>query len=172
MFKQHSMLWAALAAAGIVGAVGCQSTGTDSMANEERPNADNGSLRVAAEPERPAPVAALEAVYFDFDRWELSEDARKVLKSSAEQIRTQPEWGILTIEGHCDKRGSDDYNLALGDRRAAAVKRYLVDLGVPSSRFDEVTYGESRPAVRGEGESVWRRNRRAEIRVEVHQASG
>ena len=171
MIKKHSMLCAAMAAAGILGVVGCQSTGTDSMANEERPSSDSDSVRVAAEPKPLAPVSGFDAIYFGFDSWDLNEDARQALKTSARQIQAQPEWGVLEIEGHCDQRGSEEYNMALGDRRAAAVKRYLVDLGVPSSRFAEVTYGESRPAVRGEGEIAWRQNRRAEIRIELRQAS-
>ena len=93
------------------------------------------------------------------------------LKANAKQIQAQPQADAVTIEGHCDERGSDEYNMALGARRAAAVKRYLMDLGVPGARLDTVTYGESRPAVRGEGEQVWRRNRRAEIRGGLEQAS-
>jgi len=169
MFKQHSVRWAVLALVSIFGTAGCQSTVTESLAQEEKPA--TAPERVAVEPEPQAKVVELEAIYFDLDRWELSQQAQQALKSNAKQIQARPEWGVLTIEGHCDERGSDEYNIALGERRAAAVKRYLVDLGVPSSRFDTVTYGESRPAVRGGGEKAWRLNRRSEIRLGLRQAS-
>ena len=72
--------------------------------------------------------------------------------------------GVITIEGHCDERGSEEYNLALGERRASGVKRYLVDLGVPASRLRTVSFGEAKPAVVGHDESAWRYNRRAEFK--------
>ena len=82
-----------------------------------------------------------------------------------------PEWGMVEIEGHCDERGSDAHNLALGKRRAAAVERHLVDMGVPRSRIATHTFGSDRPAARGHGEGAWRRNRRAELRVQDSLAS-
>ncbi|MGI9592860.1 MAG: OmpA family protein [Myxococcota bacterium] len=170
MFVQHSMRWAALAAACLFGAVGCQSTGTESMVKQESQKTQPGPARADLE-QPPAAPAGLEAIYFELDRSELSGDAQRALKANAKQIQALPEGGALTIEGHCDERGSDEYNMALGARRASSVKRYLMDLGVPGSRLDTVTYGESRPAVRGEGERVWRRNRRAEIHGGLHQAS-
>ena len=69
----------------------------------------------------------------------------------------------MTVEGHCDERGSTEYNLALGERRANAVKRYLVDLGVPSNSLRTVSFGEERAAVQGHDESAWRYNRRADF---------
>ena len=69
------------------------------------------------------------------------------------------------MEGHCDERGSEEYNLALGERRANAVRQYLVNLGVTNSTLDTVSFGESKPAVQGHDESAWRWNRRAEFRV-------
>ena len=71
--------------------------------------------------------------------------------------------GSVVIEGNTDERGSEEYNLALGERRADTVKRYLVDLGVPSARLSTVSFGESRPAVQGHDESAWRYNRRVEF---------
>ena len=73
------------------------------------------------------------------------------------------ERGVITIEGHCDERGSEEYNLALGERRANGVKRYLVDLGVPSSRLRTVSFGEVKPSVMGHDESAWRHNRRSDF---------
>ena len=71
----------------------------------------------------------------------------------------------MTIEGHCDERGSEEYNIALGERRAAAVRAYLYNLGVPNEQMTIVSYGEARPAVRGTGETAWQLNRRAQFVV-------
>jgi len=171
MLNPLSMRWAALAAAGVLATVGCQSTRTAAPARAEQPSATRGAERSEAEPTAEAPVAVIRPVYFEFDRWELDADARQILKANAQQIQARPDWGALRVEGHCDARGSDEYNMALGERRAGAVKRYLVDLGVPSTRVDTVSYGESRPAARGQDESAWRLNRRSEIHVEARQAS-
>ena len=102
----------------------------------------------------------LETVYFAFDRSDLRDEARPLLRSNGDQLRNS---GVpVRLEGHCDERGDEEYNLALGERRATAVKRYLEDLGVPSSRIRTISYGESKPAVRGHDESAWRYNRRVE----------
>jgi peptidoglycan-associated lipoprotein len=169
MMKRLPVRWAALAAASILAAVGCQSTRAPDTAHAEKSSSEAGSDRVT--PEARAPVGAFQPVYFDLDRWELRKDSRQRLKASAEQIQARPGWGVLTIEGHCDERGSEEYNLALGERRAGAVKRYLVDLGMPASNLETVSYGESRPAAVGHDERVWSLNRRAEIRIESRQAS-
>jgi peptidoglycan-associated lipoprotein len=105
----------------------------------------------------------LQAVYFDFDKSAIRADARPTLRTNADAIRAAA--GGVTIEGHCDERGDEEYNLALGDRRASSVKRYLVDLGVPAAKLRTVSFGEAKPAVRGHDESAWRWNRRAEFRV-------
>ena len=120
---------------------------------------------------QPAPAPSLAPVYFDTDQALIRTDARRPLKARAETIRQHPEWGVVTIQGHCDERGTDEYNIALGERRAAAVKRYLVDLGVPDSRLETVTYGESRPTVRGHDEISWRYNRRSEFTIEAVQSA-
>lgn len=113
----------------------------------------------------------LAPIYFDTDRSLLRRDARETLKRYAEAIQQHPEWGTVTIAGHCDERGSEEYNVALGDRRAAAVKRYLTDLGVPPQRLQTRTYGEARPAVYGHDESAWRENRRAELQSEARDSA-
>jgi len=105
----------------------------------------------------------LEKVYFDFDAYTLTPLAREVLARNAEWLRNNPE-ARLTIEGHCDERGSDEYNLALGQRRADAAKSYLVGLGIAADRLTSISYGEERPAVVGSDESAWSQNRRAEFR--------
>jgi peptidoglycan-associated lipoprotein len=126
--------------------------------------------------EAPAPMASakvpqLDVVYFDFERWELRDDARSALKQNAQELKESAQWTRLTIEGHCDERGSEEYNLALGERRAGVVSRYLKDLGVPATRLATVSYGENRPVAPGHDESAWQQNRRAELKLETHQAS-
>jgi peptidoglycan-associated lipoprotein len=103
----------------------------------------------------------LATVYFDFDRFDIRPDARPSLRTNADAINDVPE--SITIQGYCDERGSEEYNLALGERRASSVKRYLVDLGIPSARLRTVSFGEANPAVLGHDESAWRYNRRAEF---------
>jgi len=115
--------------------------------------------------ETPQRVDELSTVYFDYDRAEIRNDARPTLKSNSQAISLRDEWSTITLEGHCDERGSEEYNLALGERRATAARRYLVDLGVPESRLVTVSFGDSSPAVQGHDESAWRWNRRVEFRV-------
>ena len=113
--------------------------------------------------EQTMPAAGLETVYFDYDRYDIRSDAKTMLRQNADSILQNSAWGTVTIEGHCDERGSEEYNLALGERRATGVKRYLVDLGVPSSRIATVSFGEAKPSVMGHDESAWRYNRRSEF---------
>jgi peptidoglycan-associated lipoprotein len=116
----------------------------------------------AGEPER---VRELASIYFDYDSSGLRSDARTTLRSNAQAIQEHGEWRTVVVEGHSDERGSEEYNLALAERRANATKDYLADLGVPSSRVQVVSFGESTPAVQGHDESAWRWNRRVEFRV-------
>ncbi len=103
-------------------------------------------------------------VYFDFDKSELREDARERLARNAEWLRSHPEFEV-TLEGHCDERGTNEYNLALGERRAAAARDYIVSLGVPANRLRTITYGEERPQCTASDESCWAKNRRAHFLV-------
>jgi peptidoglycan-associated lipoprotein len=130
-----------------------------------RGGAATGAVIGAQDAETQRLQSELTTVYFDYDRSTLTPKAADKLKGNAETIRAFPEWAYVTIQGHCDERGTEEYNLALGDRRADAVKRYLVTLGVPESRLRTVSYGELRPAVEGHDESAWSRNRRAEFAV-------
>ena len=99
-------------------------------------------------------------VFFAFDSSELSADARESLRKGADWLRAND--GVaITIEGHCDERGTREYNLALGERRANAVRNYLIALGVSGSRLNTISYGKERPAVLGSTESSWSKNRRA-----------
>jgi peptidoglycan-associated lipoprotein len=104
----------------------------------------------------------LETVYFEYDSFLLSKDARRALARTAEVI-TKKLTATVRLEGHCDVRGSDEYNLALGEKRARAVMKYLVSRGVPAERLTVSSYGKERPAVAGNTEQVWARNRRVEF---------
>lgn len=113
-----------------------------------------------------ATAANFETVYFDFDKAELRQDARDVLFKNAEiLLKGQPD-AKVKIEGHCDERGSAEYNLALGERRAKSALQYLLTLGVKSDRMSVISYGKEKPAVQGNDEAAWTKNRRAEFVVE------
>jgi peptidoglycan-associated lipoprotein len=102
----------------------------------------------------------VEDVYFDFDQYDLDESDMATLARNARILKEHPGVVIL-VEGHCDERGTVQYNLALGEKRAKAVRDYLVSLGVSSSRLRFTSYGESRPFALGSNESAWAQNRRA-----------
>jgi peptidoglycan-associated lipoprotein len=114
--------------------------------------------------EKAQKVAEFEAqkIYFDFDKSDLKPESKAVLKKKAEFLATYTEFA-LRIDGHCDERGTNEYNLALGERRANSAKQYLVDLGVSAHRISTVTYGEERPADPGHNEAAWSKNRRDEF---------
>jgi peptidoglycan-associated lipoprotein len=99
-------------------------------------------------------------VFFELDRSELSQEARQTLDRQAAWLKQYPAVRV-TLEGHCDERGTREYNMALGARRANAARAYLVALGIQSGRIQTVSYGAERPAVLGTGEAVWTQNRRA-----------
>ncbi|MEI6692686.1 MAG: peptidoglycan-associated lipoprotein Pal [Chlorobium sp.] len=99
-------------------------------------------------------------VFFDFDSSTLSNDAQDQLKNNAAWLSSNPAKKAI-IEGHCDSRGTSEYNLALGERRAASAKDYIVKLGVASSRLESVSFGEERPFDLGQNEEAWAKNRRA-----------
>jgi len=105
-------------------------------------------------------VAATDRVFFDYDSAELRPDARATLDALATQIQQQPQCHFV-IEGHCDERGTREYNLALGEKRASAVASYLAALGVDPTRMRTISYGKERPAEIGNGEEAWAKNRRA-----------
>lgn len=102
----------------------------------------------------------LKEAYFDFDSYSLRYDARDVLKANASWLKANPS-AMVQMEGHCDERGTTEYNLALGERRANAARDYLVKIGVEASRVSVISYGEERPNDPGHDEMAWSRNRRA-----------
>lgn len=105
-------------------------------------------------------MAGRDTIYFDTDRYDIDSEDQAALRQQAEYL-LQYTGARATVEGHADERGTRDYNLALGERRANAARNYLVSLGVPESRLRTVSYGEERPVATGSNEQAWSRNRRA-----------
>lgn len=105
-------------------------------------------------------IDGLNTIFFEYDRAELTSDAKKTLSNNAGWIKNNSNFTIQ-IEGHCDERGSVEYNLALGERRAKAVKAYLTGLGIDAKRMTIISYGEEKPIAQGDSESAYSRNRRA-----------
>ena len=99
-------------------------------------------------------------VFFDFDRYNLKPDARRTLEKQAVWLKKHPSAGI-TLEGHADERGTREYNLALGDRRANSAKDYLIALGISANRVKTIPYGKERPVALGSNEAAWAQNRRS-----------
>jgi peptidoglycan-associated lipoprotein len=108
--------------------------------------------------------SVLKPIYFDYDKSNIRPEFQPVLEGIAQWLGKAPARQLL-IEGHCDERGTDEYNLALGERRALAVRRYLVALGVAAERLHTISYGEEKPVDPGHDESSWAKNRRAEFKV-------
>jgi peptidoglycan-associated lipoprotein len=108
--------------------------------------------------------------FFDYDRASIRDDARSALSKTAEFLRSHPKVAIV-IEGHCDERGSTEYNVALGDRRSDAAKDFLLSQGVTGDRIQTVSYGKERPFCAQENESCWQQNRRAHFRMAGTNAS-
>jgi peptidoglycan-associated lipoprotein len=111
-------------------------------------------------------LAKIEDAYFDYDKASLRPDAVKALAADSTELRDilkdYPNYK-LTIEGHCDERGSDEYNIALGDRRAQASKDYLVQVGIPAAQLNLISYGKEKPVCQEHDEVCWQRNRRIHI---------
>jgi peptidoglycan-associated lipoprotein len=142
----------------------------DAEAREAAARAEEERLRAereAAERARAAARAALEAtVYFGFDRYDLDAAARETLDAKLPVMQSNPALRIR-VAGHTDEQGSDEYNLALGQRRAAAAKRYLTQRGISGDRIEIVSMGEEQPTCSESTESCWSRNRRDEFTVTV-----
>ncbi len=113
----------------------------------------------------PQPEINLESVYFDFDRATIREDASRILKNNAEALKNAQ--GVkVRIEGNCDERGTNEYNMALGERRANSVRDYLITLGIDKNILTTVSYGEERPVCTEHNEGCWSKNRRVDLVIE------
>ncbi len=123
----------------------------------------------AVEPPPPPPKPVLkesqfQTVYFDFDKYNLRSDARTALDQNFQLLQEFPDV-IIKIEGHCDERGTVEYNLSLGEKRAQAAKTYLVTAGISADRIQTISYGKERPVDPGHNEAAWAKNRRCEFRI-------
>jgi peptidoglycan-associated lipoprotein len=108
----------------------------------------------------------LRPIRFEYNRYRITEESIPTLEGIAKLLNENSGWKVL-IEGHCDERGTNEYNLTLGEQRAQSTKRYLTSLGVEDARLQTVSYGEERPENPGHDESAWAQNRRAEFKVEA-----
>jgi peptidoglycan-associated lipoprotein len=149
-------------------AFGCTTTSEEedtTATDSEFQQADQEEVEVVVEEVEDVVVAEvvldLQTIYFDFDKSNIRSDARPVLRANGDQLRRASK--RIRIEGHTDERGSEEYNLALGERRAISVKQYLENLGVDASVMRTLSYGEAKPAVAGHSEDAWRYNRRVEF---------
>ena len=121
-----------------------------------------------AEPEEPEVVEpepveiVLDMIHFDFDRYNLISEAIEILEMNAKALESDPE-ATITIEGHCDERGTVKYNLSLGEKRANSARQYLVNYGIAPARVKIVSFGKERPLIPESNESAWAMNRRAEF---------
>ena len=142
---------------------------TSTPPREARPDAETAAIdrepnRTDSDARTRARAVLVEPIRFPFDRSDLSSDARLALDAKLDELRADGSLRIV-IEGHADDRGSDEYNMALGMRRAAAARRYLVQHGIDPERVDITSAGEERPVCRDPDEACWQQNRRAEFAV-------
>lgn len=138
----------------------------EELARLKREQAEKERLRQAEMAKLEAEIRSFESrhIYFDFDRAELRPESRDILKTKAAWLKAHPDFSVR-IEGHCDERGTNEYNIALGERRAKAAWKYLNALGIPGDRIDTVSYGEERPVDTGHDEAAWRKNRRDQFKL-------
>lgn len=164
-------------AAAVVALVGCTTkpppateappAGPPPGAGETGPVTESNIIPGSAEDLR---VNVGDAVHFEYDRYQLRDEDRNLLQRQAAWLQKYPQVRV-TVEGHCDERGTREYNLALGARRANAVKEYLVSLGVSSGRVDTISYGKERPVCTQSSEDCWAQNRRGVTTVTSGAAS-
>jgi len=166
----RKVLWAMVMVAVIVssGAVGCKkkpkagpgSGGYDSFGGVLGPGDGAGYGSLMNPDDLQAVASQFQSVYFEYDSAQVAGSERSKLEAVAEFLRGNSSVGLI-VEGHCDERGSNEYNLALGERRAQAVRAYIIGLGIAADRIKTVSYGEEKPAAFGHDEASWRENRRA-----------
>jgi|SRR5271166_5009029 len=150
-----------IAAASLVTGLACSKKPTEAPPSTSSHDFNEG--RSAPETLGPQRSPDLNTIYFDFDRSDIRPDQQPVLQGDAAAIQKHTDWKLITIEGHCDERGTEEYNLALGDRRATSAKSYLQNLGVSGTKLTTVSLGASQPAVAGHDEAAWAKNRRDEF---------
>ncbi len=148
---------------------GCSSTATNTDTSDATPSTDTTSTaettavdNSSVTTDEPTEVALETVVYFDFDQFTIKSEFRSLLTAHAEALKANPR--SVRLEGHADERGTREYNIALGERRANAVRDFLVLQGVDSSLLETISYGEEKPLALGRNEQSWAQNRRVEIK--------
>lgn len=150
----------------------CSKQAMDNQSETDTPQQQTDTTDTQAAAPAPAPQPAdnnqdgrtmflNQMVYFDFDSAVLKMDAKSLLELKAQWLKDNPDVVAVIVEGHCDERGTDAYNMALGAKRAQAVKSFLTDLGVDSGRLETQSYGEEKPVAYGHNEEAWSMNRRS-----------
>jgi peptidoglycan-associated lipoprotein len=130
--------------------------------NDQTPDPLDAELQTADKHARD--TGLIGDIYFDFDKYDLKPEARERLSKNADFLKQNPKF-VVEIQGHCDERGTNDYNIALADRRANAAREYMVTLGIAAARLKTVSFGEERPVCTDHNESCWWRNRRGEFHL-------
>ena len=143
-------------------AVGFVSVGCTEDEPAEEPVQPSVTEEPAPAPDMPSDNFVPETIFFAFDDYTLNMEAQSKLQALSDHMKASQN-AVVQVEGHCDERGSIEYNLALGERRAQSVKNYLVQLGVDPARLSTISYGEEKPSMEGHDESAWSQNRRAEF---------
>jgi peptidoglycan-associated lipoprotein len=167
MRRQTSIAVMALLAAGLLAGCGKKTMETPPAATPPPEKAPEPPPPPPPPPPAPAPApepVELQDVFFDFDKSDLRSDATATLTENGRRL-VQNAKATITIEGHCDERGTTDYNLALGERRAHAARDFLTSYGVDGGRIETISYGENRPFALGHDETSWAQNRRAHFLV-------
>jgi peptidoglycan-associated lipoprotein len=148
------------------GAAGAGGPGGAAGATQVQPGPGAGATPPRVSPREFAENPALQDIHFDFDKSDIRADAAKTLDANASWMKTNAN-NLILIEGHCDERGTNEYNLALGERRARSTMNYLVAQGVQASRITIISYGEERPGCTEKTEACWQKNRRAHFLVKA-----
>lgn len=143
----------------IVGTMACTD---DEVVDPVQPGAPIDPIPSDIPPSSSASEFVPETVYFDYDSYSLTSETKAKLNVLSDHLKSNG-GDVIQVEGHCDARGSVEYNIALGQKRAESVRRYLTDTGVDPSRVSTISFGEEKPAFEGEGESAWSQNRRSEF---------
>jgi peptidoglycan-associated lipoprotein len=169
--KMKKKMWIVLAMVfiipGLMFSVSCQKkvvAEKTAVPEETQPEPQPAVEEKVEAPAPGLPAYMREPIYFAFDKSILTAASQANLTQKAEWLRENAD-ATLTIEGHCDERGTNEYNLALGDRRAESAKAFLVDLGIATSRITTISYGEERPVCTEKNEECWAKNRRDEFIV-------
>ena len=139
-------------------------SGSSSSSSDSVASSDDESSSIVPGSQEDLIVNVGDRVFFGYDSAELDSDAQELLQDQVAWLKQYPDVSI-TVEGHCDERGTREYNLALGEKRAQASKNYLISMGIGSNRISTISYGKERPAVVGSNDGAWSQNRRSVTKV-------